>query len=122
MKVIDLLNKIADGEKVPKKIKYEDEYFVFNEEWHTYVCCDHDLTPLFSQFNMLKFKFLNEEVEILEDTIKEIDEIKELDLSDLANVYQTNNPIDIRIVNKINELVRTANKIQEIINIDFLKK
>lgn len=104
MKVIDLFNKIANGEKMPKKIKYDDEYFVFNEEWHTYLCCDHDLTPLFDRCNMLKANFLNEEVEILEDTTEEIEELKTkgiFDYGELLGAYEL----------KINELVRFCNKL-----------
>ena len=64
MRIIDLLNKIANGEELPRSIFYEGEDFVFNCDENTYVCCDHDLTPLFSEYNMKKEKFLNDEVEI----------------------------------------------------------
>ena len=32
MKIIDLLNKIANDEQVPKKVKYCDEIFTFNND------------------------------------------------------------------------------------------
>ena len=35
MKIIDLLNKIANGEKVPKKIKYKNKIY----EWKEYDVC-----------------------------------------------------------------------------------
>ena len=31
MKIIDLLNKIANGEEVPKKIKIKDEIWIYDE-------------------------------------------------------------------------------------------
>ena len=115
MKIIDLFNKIANGKKVPKKIKYDDEYFVFNEEWHTYLCCDHDLTPLFDRCNMLKANFLNEEVEILEDTTEEIQTVDFLHkTTDYSDYCYAKNGIDYNfelIQNKINGLVRAVNKL-----------
>ncbi len=33
MRIIDLLNKIANGEEVPKKIKYQFKTFELNEEY-----------------------------------------------------------------------------------------
>lgn len=113
MKIIDLLNKISNGEKVPKKIKYDDEYFVFNEEWHTYLCCDHDLTPLFDRCNMLKANFLNEEVEILEDTTEEIEELNYYTvISTSYNRFQKHVDEEFKKrAQKINELVRAVNKL-----------
>ena len=31
IKIIDLLNKVANGEEVPKRIKYENETRIYNE-------------------------------------------------------------------------------------------
>ena len=67
MKVIDLLNKIANGEEVPKKIKYNDkiyiakgnaienfvDYYSDEDEW----CFNH----------YVKYENLNDEVEIIEE-------------------------------------------------------
>ena len=36
MKIIDLLNKIANGEEVPKKIKYDNEIFKLRDEKDDY--------------------------------------------------------------------------------------
>ena len=67
MKVIDLLNKIANGEEVPKKIKFEDyiyEYNIKEEDYYNEKYCDGilDSIALFSQ--------LNDEIEILEEEKK----------------------------------------------------
>lgn len=37
MKVIDLLNKIANGEEVPKKIKYEEKEWVYAKNVQDYI-------------------------------------------------------------------------------------
>ena len=36
MKIIDLLNKIANGEEVPEKIIYDNELYVYNDEMKDY--------------------------------------------------------------------------------------
>lgn len=72
MKIIDLLNKIANGEEVPKKIKYGDEKFVFSNKTHQYYVGDNsnDINTYYN--NSLKerlynFIYLNDEVEIIEE-------------------------------------------------------
>ena len=70
MKIIDLLNKIAKGEKLPKKIKYEEREYILNSEeveGKNYICYAEDNLPedvwgelCFDTYN------LNNEVEILE--------------------------------------------------------
>ena len=37
IKVIDLLNKIANGEEVPKKIKYKTWTFIYVDEFYGYM-------------------------------------------------------------------------------------
>ena len=67
MKVIDLLNKIANGEKVPKKIKVttgtlKDIYriWVFEDIWYVY---EYDKKEVYVCCERLD---LNDKVEILE--------------------------------------------------------
>ena len=74
MKIIDLLNKIANGEEVPKKYRYKsDEY----DEDYCYM-----LYEATGDCNELDFKsLLNDEITIIEDTtedkkIKRIEERK----------------------------------------------
>ena len=38
MKIIDLLNKIANGEEVPKQIKYRDWLYEFEKDCNDYMC------------------------------------------------------------------------------------
>ncbi len=64
MKVIDLLNKIANGEEVPKKIKYDDEEFVFTGYNSASKNYNNELEDL---FEVLDGSMLNDEVEIIEE-------------------------------------------------------
>ena len=43
MKVIDLLNKIANGEEMPKKIRYECEDYVYVPNYEDYYCEDRGI-------------------------------------------------------------------------------
>ena len=62
IKIIDLINRIANGEEVPKKIKYDDEiksdipYFIYIKMGK----CNNNTI----------INFLNDEVEILEEEKK----------------------------------------------------
>lgn len=74
IRIIELLNKIANGEEVPKKIKREYGLVYtlnFGHETPTYYD-DNDRT-LWDGYN---FNILNEDVEILEDNTEEIEEIE----------------------------------------------
>ncbi len=74
MKIIDLLNKIANGEDVPKKIKWGE----FELEWEELGF--HDYKFLTSGDHLLFQGFatsvLNDEVEIIED--KEIERLNNI--------------------------------------------
>ena len=61
MKVIDLLNKIANGEEVPEKIKYKNAIFTIREDKDDYVCENGWFTDSYDYLE------LNDEVEIIEE-------------------------------------------------------
>lgn len=65
MKVIDLLNKIANDEDVPYSVKYNERIYEYVEETKWYLRED-----LKSELFIDKNK-LNDEIEIIEDTQKE---------------------------------------------------
>lgn len=77
MKVIDLLNKIANGEEVPKKIKYKDKIFIYCSNTRKYY---NENIDLFLEF--YSGELLNDEVEIIEEQeeidIQSIEEIKDI--------------------------------------------
>ena len=101
MKVIDLLNKIANGEEVPERIKYYDInykydlYDYFNEDK------DDDNEPL-SYWIDFSNKHLNSEVEIIEDTPKEDKKIEKLK-------YIGETVKEDTILRKINEIIDKVN-------------
>ncbi len=85
MKIIDLLNKIANGEKVPRTIKYKNEIRQYVDNDKDYTSCNSDEFYLF--YGTMKTRTgaefanaLNDEVEIIEDKPKEDKKIEKLDL------------------------------------------
>lgn len=107
MKVIELLNKIAKGEEVPKKFTYGGylwEYDIKNKMWFYYFGegKNHRFDRLF-YLNML----LNDEVEVIEE--KRIDSIEHYELEeldgwrDVALFYQY----------KFNELIDAINDMRD---------
>ena len=66
MRVIDLLNKIANGKDIPKKIKYNNTDYYFYDRY-TYLRTDKSRF-----FDSIYFKELNDEVEIIEYEYKSL--------------------------------------------------
>ena len=109
MKVIDLLNKIANGEEVPKKIHYNCVPLYWCEPCKIYETmtdgelCGKDLYTLLDN--------LNDEIEILEEEkIKKVDfdisnfNFKEFELNILRNNVIDNTRAINEIINIINEM------------------
>jgi hypothetical protein len=108
IKVIELLNKIANGEDLPKRIKIQDYVFELSKDYeHYYYNEDVEITHLINH----NFSNLNDEVEILEDNIEEIEEIPQ---------YRIDNCTDYNycyLAEKYNKLAKTVNQIRK----DFKK-
>lgn len=96
MKVIDLLNKIANGEEMPKKIYCFDREFYLKE--NTY------FGDTFTLMHYIQEEDLNDEVEVIEEEKK----IKKLIISNLHNIV---------IIKKTNEIIDKLNEI-----IDYLEE
>ena len=96
MKVIDLLNKIANGEEVPKYITYVNR---LNDEFGTMMVCKENII----------YKLDNDIIE-LNSVVEDIEEEKKLpkklnlDKDELRNV-ETPRIIDYFIESKINEII-----------------
>lgn len=104
IKIIDLLNKIANGEEVPKKIKYEYSIYELTPERNDYYC-KNTMRWFTNEINSLGV--LNEEVEIIE----ELKKIEKLPKNITDNACATR---DQRIIaNKINELIDEINNLKE---------
>ncbi len=100
IKIIDLFNKIANNEKVPKKIKFRGETYYFFDANKFYY------QNGFSMYRDFHWggNCLNDEVEIIEEA-KEIEKIN----------YEDHIGIDLSgaVCNKINELVDVINKLKK---------
>ena len=72
MRVIDLLNKIANGEEVPKKLCFWEREYIYDKEYNCYLCqvADNEFIDLLDNNNDDLQSFLNDEVEILEEETK----------------------------------------------------
>ena len=106
MKVIDLLNKIANGEDVPYSVKYNERIYEYVEETKWYLRED-----LKSELFIDKNK-LNDEIEIIEDTPKEDKKIEKLDNNTVfyGGTFETRwNDKERILVSKLNEIIDRLN-------------
>ena len=118
MKVIDLLNKIANREEVPKKIEYEGEIYEFNKNIHGYWGGKNK--DCFRA--MVNWRYLNNEVEILEE--KKIPEkLGYFDLTKDKNEKDENgNDLELHYTGVADTFDNVYEKINEIIDyIDYLE-
>lgn len=106
IKVIELLNKIANGE-YPKRFKYNNKIYEYKRTVNGkgYVTENDDWFN--SDIFIDEWENLNEEIEILEDNTEEIEELKPVE-DGLAYRYEWS-----EVPKKINELVRAVNKLRK---------
>ena len=81
MKVIDLLNKISKGEEVPGRIIFENYTYWYeecNKNYYMYSNKDLDDEDIIYLFDQDIAEILNDEVEIIENTLEYNKEIKNL--------------------------------------------
>ena len=108
IKIIDLLNKIANDEEVPKKIKYKDNVYYLGKnmvDLHTYQTEGSNTTRKLSLIIDNEYLNLNDEVEILEEP-KKIAKIN-------RNRYPGTDidPLD-DILDKLDELIDVVNELK----------
>ena len=101
MKIIDLLNKIAKGEEVPKRIKYEWFY-----EW-SYDNTRYEYFYMQKNGDRFDVDWLIES--ILTDEIEIIEEVEDKEYEDIEEI--TYKPRKVQ--NAINALIRNQQKIIE---------
>ena len=117
MKVIDLLNKIANGEEVPKNIKLFGVTFDYIQENETYLSHYGKVNLLDMNDHLLRnknIKLLNEEIEIIEDKSKKIEKLEkptqdEYLYSNGKELYEN----DMKVYDKVNELIDYINNKEE---------
>jgi len=105
IKIIELLNKIANGEEVPNlKIKHWKQIYNFNIKMG-FITCQSD-----EGYNLDLIQCLNDYVEILEDNTEEIEEIPQ---------YRIDNCTDYNycyLAEKYNKLAKAVNQIRKDLN------
>ena len=107
MKIIDLLNKINNNEKVPEKVKYEDTIFEYNEKQREY---NHKKDNGYYEtllYRVMTTHFIDVLLRAEVEVIEEKKEIEELDEMQIINARPEVN------AEKINELIRAVNKINK---------
>ena len=109
MKVIDLLNKIANKERVPEEIEFNNKaYIKYNDgDYDFYYAGIGDLL----MENLGSTDLLNEEVRVVEEAKKiEIDEKGYLHTSEGSFKGRK---MDIAFAKEINQLIDELNKLKE---------
>lgn len=108
IKIIDLLIKIANNEKVPKKIRYFGEIYEYSEEMKFYY---QNGSSMYRDF-FTEGNCLNDEVEIIEEE-KEIEKI-DITKAYLSSNFHENVLEDIATLQtKVNELIDEINKLKK---------
>lgn len=112
MKVIDLLNKIAKGEEVPKKIKRDG--YIYEYVPHGCVLDEYNYYSITNGYlyNVIDFEnHLNDEVEIIEEEqdIEELPDYSHID-DDIAYNWSSSEKV---LKDKINELIKAVNELKK---------
>lgn len=111
MKVIDLLNKIAKGEELPKKIKYENIDYSWCNQCKIYERIEDGSIDLYGDLDNL-----NDEVEIIEDN-DDLELIPDDELYELTGFGEKKNNklnYNFRVLkDKINEIIKDINDIRK---------
>ena len=106
MKIIDLLNKMANGEEVPKKIKHQ----YYDYKWNT---IDKDYQTRDGEMllgNMNIQYHLNDEIILIEDKTVDIDNIEEIKI---GTVCDTRDLIINNLVLSVKQLNKEIKSIKE---------
>ena len=120
IKIIDLLNKIANDEEVPEKIKYKDNVYYLGKnivDLHTYQTEGSNTTRKLASIIDNEYLNLNDYVEIIEEP-KKIEKIKSNGdefYSDYIDTWISKNKTDAYcefLMNKINELIDVVNELK----------
>ena len=117
-KLLDILNKIANGEEIPKKIKFNGNIYEYkwSNAWQKSCYINDDKYRLLDDVYL--DRNLNEEIKIIEEP-KKIEKIKSNGdefYSDYIDTWISKNKTDAYcefLMNKINELIDEINNLKE---------
>ncbi len=107
IRIIDLLNKIANGEEMPNEIKYDNLVYKYNEQYDyknklqiNYYSVDNGT----DFFNNVFCYSLNDEVEIIEEDNNKIEKITGIDTRETRQcIIKFQEKFD-EIIDKINNM------------------
>lgn len=110
IRIIDLFNMISKGEEVPKKIKYSNIIFEYNEDYKNY----ESINMFGDIFSYIDGTHINDEVEIIEEP-KKIENIK-LDSGECIEYYEDGIKKHLNTNKKDKMYVKILNEIIDILN------
>lgn len=113
IKMIELLNKMENEEKVPKRIKWGTVNYILRQnslDGHLYYEKEQGGTSLVTELKTMDD--LKSEVEILEDNTEEIEELDEWITRRDGEVTQQEGK-RLEMCHKINELVKAVNQLRK---------
>ena len=111
IKIIDLLNKIANGEEIPKKIKFENDIYIHIDNY-CYHCEETNL--ILSDRIFAEYSKLNDYVEIIEEpkkiekwgegALEEMEKCTDYTLEDLQKYIRILAETQNELIDEINNL------------------
>ena len=127
IKVIKLLNKIANGEEVPKKIRYLEQVFTYNEIKKDYICnSGYYNNRGFIYYFILDGCKLKLEVEIIEEDKEiEFEDIESfgihyswdyIDYKNIEELKKYTNKDFQEIFDTLDKLIRNQKKLIDVVN------
>ena len=104
MKVIDLLNKMANYKNYRPTVKFLVATYKYNEKMEDYESDINSDWGIFSDYTINNI--LNDEVELIEDETIDIDNIKEMELDGVDDVTYFVNDL-IKAVKQLNKEIKS---------------
>ena len=114
MKVIDLLNKIANGEEVPKKIKYKGDIYKKEQFGLDYYTKEEGYGLFLKEIN--DTNCLNDKVEIIEEEKLIFEEINESSVPHKLFYNVDSGEDENSVEHKVNQLIRNQKKLIKEVN------
>ncbi len=106
--VIQLLNRVANGEEVPKTVKYNEKEYNYHDYSKNYYYINDKEECLFD--DDIAFR-ANDEVKILEDNTEEIEELEFTLKADNYNTFDLKYFFDMN--RKVDEIRKAVNKLRK---------
>ena len=119
IKVIELLNKIAKGEEVPKRIKYGNMFYTYDESGKDYITEIEDNQRYTLLFNVMCTHCMSEILEATVEIIEEEPEIEIQGIEEIKDVFIENSTCgeDVKyLARKYNQLVQAVKQLDRQIN------